>query len=128
MKSATQSDPQISPDNLLGRAYAAFNARDIEAVLAVRHPDVVWPNGMEGGIVLGHAGVRDYWMWRVVDPHVEPVRFVIEANGRVAVEVRQGVCDFAGNVLKDSAVEHVYRFESGLTKAMEIREFDERKA
>ena len=36
----------------------AFNARDIEAVLAVTHVDVDWPNGMEGGRVLGHDEER----------------------------------------------------------------------
>jgi ketosteroid isomerase-like protein len=34
---------------VLRRAYAAFNARDIEVVLSSMHQDVEWPNGMEGG-------------------------------------------------------------------------------
>ena len=46
--------------DLLTRTYAAFNARDVDAVLAVMHSDVDWPNGMEGGRVRGHAGMRDY--------------------------------------------------------------------
>jgi hypothetical protein len=44
---------------LLTRAYTAFNARDIDAVLSLMHPDVDWPNAWEGGRVVGHAGVRD---------------------------------------------------------------------
>ena len=36
-------------ENLLRRAYAAFNAHDIDGALALMHPDVDWPNGMEGG-------------------------------------------------------------------------------
>ena len=58
------------------KAYAAFNVRDIDAVLAVMHADVDWPNGMEGGRVHGHHGVRDYWtrQWGMIDPHVEPMR------------------------------------------------------
>jgi hypothetical protein len=69
-------DQPISGDvrELLSRAYAAFNARDIEAVLSMMHPDVEWPNGMEGGYVYGHNGVRAYWtrQWRLIDPLVEP--------------------------------------------------------
>ncbi len=34
---------------LLTAAYAAFNQRQIEVVLAMMHSDVDWPNGMEGG-------------------------------------------------------------------------------
>jgi ketosteroid isomerase-like protein len=40
-------------DNLLREAYQAFNARDIDAVLAVLHPNVVWANGMGGRYVHG---------------------------------------------------------------------------
>lgn len=47
-------------DDLLCKAYHAFNARDLDIVLAVLHPNVVWANGMEGGYVCGHDGVRDY--------------------------------------------------------------------
>jgi hypothetical protein len=25
------------------------------------HPEVDWPNAWEGGRVVGHAAVRDYW-------------------------------------------------------------------
>jgi ketosteroid isomerase-like protein len=33
---------------ILAAAYAASNARDIDAVTAFMHPNVEWPNGMEG--------------------------------------------------------------------------------
>ena len=48
-------------EHLIRQAYAAFNARKIDAALALMCSDVVWPNGMEGGVVLGHAGIREYW-------------------------------------------------------------------
>ena len=85
---------------VLERTYAAFNARDIDTVLAVMHPDVDWPNGMEGGRVLGHAAVRAYWVrqWALIDPRVEPRGFTVEADGRVAVAVHQVVRDLAGTV------------------------------
>src|SRR5688572_22806853 len=65
--------------DLLTTAYAAFNARDVERALATMHPDVAWPNGMEGGYVHGHDGVRESWIrqWRRIDPHVRP-----RAHGR----------------------------------------------
>ena len=36
----------MNVEDLLRKTHAAFNARDIEAVLAVMQPDVDWPNGM----------------------------------------------------------------------------------
>ena len=110
-------------ETVLERTYAAFNARDIDTVLVVMHPDVIWPNGMEGGTVVGHAAVRAYWtrQWTLIDPRVEPRGFAVEADGRVAVTVHQVVRDLAGIVLKEATVQHVYAFEDDLIKSMEIR-------
>src|SRR5580765_8342660 len=103
----------MAEETVLERTYAAFNARDIDTVLVVMHPDVIWPNGMEGGTVVGHAAVRAYWtrQWAVIDPRVEPRGFTTEADGRVAVAVHQVVRDLAGTVLKEAAVQHVYTLD-----------------
>jgi ketosteroid isomerase-like protein len=45
---------------LLAAAHQAFNARDFEAVLAMLHPDVDWPNRIEGGRIPGRDNVREY--------------------------------------------------------------------
>jgi hypothetical protein len=109
--------------SLLESAYAAFNARDIDAALSAMHPDVDWANGMEGGRVHGHAAVRDYWtrQWTMIDPHVDPVGFSSDAAGRIVVDVHQVVRDLGGAVIADQMVQHVYTIEDGLVRRMEIR-------
>jgi len=94
---------------LLERAHAAFNARDLEAALATMDADAVWLNGMEGGYVHGHSGVRDYWLRQrsLIDPHVEPVRFAADSNARSAVQVRQVVRSLADDILQEQTVQHV---------------------
>ena len=111
------------PSETLIDAYAAFNARDIDAALATMNPDVDWPNGMEGGYVHGHGAVREYWtrQWAMIDPHVEPLRFEVDADERIVVDVHQVVRDLAGNVKADQIVQHVYRMRDGLITGMEIR-------
>jgi hypothetical protein len=111
-------------EELLSGAYAAFNARDIERALVLMHPDVDWPNGMEGGRVRGHDEVREYWtrQFGLIDSHVWPERFEELDDGRVAVEVHQVVRDLDGAELSDTHVRHVYSFREGLVAAMEIRE------
>src|SRR5512142_3269599 len=52
-------DSIMTNEELLTGTYAAFNARNIDQVLAVMDPDVDWPNGMEGGRVRGQSAVRD---------------------------------------------------------------------
>ena len=115
---------ETSAVKLLQRAYAAFNARDVDGALATMRPDVVWPNGMEGGTVHGHDGVRAYWtrQWGMVDPHVEPKTFHVDSDGRIVVGVYQVVRDLSGKVLLDRMVEHVYTLKDGLIQSMDIRE------
>jgi len=114
----------LTPTELLKRAYAAFNARDLESALTTMTPDVVWPNGMEGGVVHGHEGVRAYWtrQWGMINPHVNPLSFDKDEAGRIAVAVHQVVKDLSGNVLVDRMVEHVYTLRDGLIQSMDIRE------
>jgi ketosteroid isomerase-like protein len=109
---------------VVAAAYRFFNARDLESVLELMSEDVDWPNGMEGGRVHGHAGVRDYWtrQWSMIDPHVEPVAFETKQDGRIVVTVHQVVRELGGKLLLDQQVEHVYMVEDGLIQSMEIRE------
>jgi hypothetical protein len=109
--------------DLLLTAYASFNARDIDAVLETMCSDVDWPNGMEGGRVHGHSGVREYWtrQWGLLDPHVEPVAFSSDERGRTVVDVHQTVRDLNGNIIVDQTVQHIYRIQNGLIESMEIR-------
>jgi hypothetical protein len=108
---------------LLERAYAAFNARDIDGALKTMHPGVAWPNGMDGGTVYGHGGVREYWsrQWTMIDPHVDPLRFTVDDQGRTVVAVHQVVRDLAGKVVSDQTVEHIYVIENELIRSMHIR-------
>jgi hypothetical protein len=106
---------------LLG-AYRDFNARRLEAVLARMCPDVVWPNGMEGGYVYGHEGVRQYWtrQWAMIDPHVEPLEIKPDDRGRFVVEVHQVVRDREGKLLLDTIVHHAYTICDSLIAQMDI--------
>jgi hypothetical protein len=111
-------------EQLLRRAYEAFNRRDIDAALAHMHPDVDWPNAIEGRREHGHDAVRRYWagQFREIDPHVEPRGFTTDSADRVVVDVHQLVRDNDGNLLADQQVQHVYSIRDGLIERMEIRE------
>lgn len=113
--------------NLLTKTYADFNARDIDAVLAVMHPDIAWANGMESGHVHGHEAVREYWtcQWKLVDPHVEPKGFQLDERGRTVVGVHQVVRNLDGNTIADRMVQHIYAIENDLIQRMDIREHED---
>lgn len=111
--------PQIE---LLRAAYAAFNARDIDAALALMTPDVAWPRAFKGGFVQGPEEVRAYWVeqWSEINPHVEPVAFHPENADQILVDVHQVVHDMAGTVLADEHVGHRFTIDHGLIQIMEV--------
>jgi hypothetical protein len=117
-----QPAPEIQ---LLHAAYAAFNARDIDAVLALMTPDVAWSRAFKGGFVHGLEEVRAYWteQWSEIAPCVEPMDFLLEDDGRVLVEVHLVVRDLAGAILVDERVGHCFTIEQGLIQSMEICSF-----
>ena len=109
-------------EQFLRDVYVAFNARDIDAVIAALHPDVDWPNAWEGGRLHGHAAVRDYWtrQFEAIDGRVEPQAFATTDDGRIAVEVHQVVRSPTGELLADRTVTHVYALRDGLVERMDV--------
>jgi hypothetical protein len=109
------------------QAYSDFNKRDINAVLAVMHPEVEWANGVERGYVHGHDAVRGYLLDSPIEfsfPHVEPQAFQLDENQRTIIDVHQVVCDLEGNILVDQIVQHLYMFENELIRRIDVQELE----
>jgi hypothetical protein len=107
---------------IIGKAYSAFNKRDIDGVLALMTQNVSWPKASEGGKVVGKEEIRAYWtrQWGEFDPHVEPLAMTEEDGGKIRVRVHQLVKSLRGDVLSDSEVLHVFTVKSGLIVAMDL--------
>jgi hypothetical protein len=110
--------------DLISACYAAFNARELDAALAHCHPDVDWPDAIDGGRLRGHDAVRRYWMrqFETIDPRVEPESVSEDEQGRTVVDVHQVVRDRGGGVIADEHVQHVYTIRAGLIARMDIAE------
>jgi hypothetical protein len=113
-------------ETLISKAYAAFNLRDIDGVLATMSEGVSWPRASEGGRAVGKEEIRGYWtrQWKEFDPHVEPIEIIDNAQGTVEVKVHQLVKSLEGNVLADGEVWHIYTIANGLIERMDIKESD----
>jgi len=120
------NEEMLKNQELIKNAYAAFNARDIDAILQVMHPKVKWPKAWEGGYANGHDEVRDYWerQWKEINPNVTPVGFHERENGTLEVEVAQLVKDLKGNILFDGKVLHIYVINDGLLQQMDIEQYN----
>ena len=109
-------------NNLFQDLYKNFNDRKIDLVISRMTDNVKWANGMEGGYVHGHDAVKDYWtrQFTMVSSNVSPLE--IEAgNDIVKIKVHQVVHDTHGNLLVDQIIHHIYTFEDGLIRTMEIQ-------
>ena len=108
--------------DLIEKAYAAFNARDIDTALSTMHPEVQWPKAFEGGYVSGHNEIREYWtrQWTEIDPNVLPIGFNERQDRSLEISVHQKVKDLQGNVIFDGIVKHVYTLKDGLLRRMDI--------
>lgn len=102
--------------------YAAFNARDVDAVLAFMGATVEWPKAFEGGYVRGPDAIRGYWhrQWNEISPTVTPVSTTVLPDGRVDVEVDQVVRSLDGALLDKRTVHHVYTFDADCIVRMDV--------
>lgn len=109
-------------EDLINKAYAGFNDRNIDSALSTMHPDVEWPKAFEGGYVKGHDAIREYWtrQWTEINPIVKPLRMVEFQDGRLEIAVQQTVKDLEDNVIFDGIVKHIYTLEDGLLRKMDI--------
>ncbi len=109
-------------NDLIKKAYLAFNTRNIDAALSAFHADVQWPKAFEGGYVTGHEDIRAYWtrQWSEIDPKVDPTAINERPNGTFEVTVHQIVKDLQGNLIFDGTVKHIYTLADGLLRRMDI--------
>ena len=109
-------------EDLINKAYAAFNRRDIKTALSTMHQDVQWPKAFEGGYVAGHDEIAKYWtrQWTEINPTVEPVNINERPDGKLEISVHQIVKDLQDNLIFDGMVRHIYTLEDGLLRRMDI--------
>lgn len=109
-------------EETIHKAYTAFNERNIDNALSTMQPNVQWSKAWEGGYISGHDEIKEYWtrQWTEINPNVEPVGFNKRENGSLEVKVHQNVKDLHGNLMFDGLVKHVYTFQDGLIKTMDI--------
>jgi hypothetical protein len=114
-------------ENTIRKAYAAFNERNIDKTLSTMQPDVQWSKAWEGGYISEHNEIMHYWtrQWTEINPKVEPICFSERENGSLEVTVHQIVKDLQGNLMFDGIVKHVYTFQDGLIKTMDIELIDQ---
>lgn len=112
-----------SVNNLFQELYKKFNDRKIDMVISKMTDDIKWANGMDGGFVYGHNGVRDYWtrQFTMVNSKVTPLQ-IDEENDVVKIKVHQVVRDLNGELLADEIVFHYFHLQNNKIAEFNIGE------
>jgi hypothetical protein len=109
-------------EDLLRRAYSLFNARDVDALLAMMTDDIEWPDVANGVVLHDKDAIRSYWegQFAVADPRVEPTELIPAGKDMIAVVDHQ-VLDRQGEPLTPpTVVFHRYSFEGDLVRRMVV--------
>jgi len=103
--------------------YKDFNDRNIDLVISKMTDNVKWANGMDGGYVYGHDGVREYWnrQFKLVSSKVTPLTIVME-HEVVKISVHQVVHDLNGILLAEEWVVHYFHLQNNKIAAFDIGE------
>jgi NAD(P)-dependent dehydrogenase (short-subunit alcohol dehydrogenase family) len=109
-------------EDLVRRAYSAFNNRDVDTGVALMDPEVDWPDASDGGYVHGREQVRRHWreQFSRVDPRIDVADVRQTRDGRVEARVRQIVRDREGGVLADHRLVHVFTVDHDRIKRMDV--------
>jgi ketosteroid isomerase-like protein len=109
--------------------YDAFNRKDVRTALDAAHPDVNWPNGLEGTRVTGLEQVAEYIerQLRVIDLRFDVLSIHEDDQhpGAVVARVHQ-VISFQsdGAVLADEVEEHIFWLRDGRIISIDARDRD----
>jgi uncharacterized protein len=105
--------------------YAAFNRGDIEASLAVLHPEIEWHTyivpGPGGGTYHGHDGVRELWSdaRRIFGDFKNVPERLFDTGEHVVAFVRvEGVGRESGAPV-EARIAHLYGFRDGKVSCVE---------
>lgn len=114
----------MNHQSLIRQAYAAFNVRDIPALLAMLHPQVRWAKTQQGDYLTGPGAVVERWqaLWQEIDVHDEPTAIRELTDGRLEVAVDQVKKDKQGNTISEGPLTVTYAFREGLIQQMDFEQ------
>jgi len=108
----------VAGADVVGKAYEALNARDVDGLLALLHEDVEWvnaPDAVEPGIRRGHDGFRTAVesVWTTFGDFTYALGTVEEAGARVLVQANLRAAGRAGRTEVREQRHHVWTVRAG---------------
>jgi ketosteroid isomerase-like protein len=106
---------------LLLRFYKALDVKDVDAVMALLHPDADFPNQLDGTRLHGAAAVRAYYVraFGLITAESTPTAFHPRPDGTMEVRVHHHVTSLEGALWHDGPVDYSFDFRDGLISRLD---------
>ncbi len=101
---------------LILRFYKALDAKDVDAVMALVHPDADLPDQLDGARLQGAAAIRAYYQraFGMIIAESTPVTFQDGPDDSLDVRVHHHVTSLEGGLWADEPSDYRFLFRDGL--------------
>jgi hypothetical protein len=114
----------VRHEEFLRLFYERLNAGDVDGMLAMLHPDVIWASHLEGSYIRGRHKVRRYWgRHRTIDVVIEPLHFSNGPDGETVVRVRSSVREADGSLIAEGISDHIFEIQDGLILGFDFHQY-----
>ncbi len=109
--------------DLIVRYYDALAHRDLEAVMAVMHPEAAFADFLEGGQVSGRAAVKAFfqYMFDTLAPDFDLLGLAVQPDGRIRADMQVATHDRSGHIWSDTRSYALYAVVDGLIHDIELQ-------
>ena len=113
---------KLANEQVLRRAYNAYNSQDSDTLLTLVSEDVDWPNGRAR--IHGKSELRAYWVeqWTRIRTHDELVSIKETEPDQYIVRISQMVRSLDGSIVSRGEFDHIHEIRNGSIVRMDIRE------
>ena len=110
-------------EDLIFRYHEAVGRRDIEAVMALMHPQARFEDFLEGGEITGSTVVRAFYerLFDTLAPELDVIAITIQPDGRMRADIQVATHDRSGHVWSDTRSYALYAVVEGLIHGIELQ-------
>jgi len=112
-----------SETDLIVRYYEALARRDVEAVMAMTHPQAAFGDFLEGGDLTGSAAIRAFYrrLFDTLAPDFDLITVIAQPDGRMRAEMQVATHDSSGHLWSDTRSYALYDLLDGLIHSIELQ-------
>ena len=109
--------------DVITRYHDAVGRRDLEAVMAVMHPQARFTDFLDGGEISGSDAIRAFYqqLFGTLAPDLDVIAITSQPDGRLRADLQVATHDRSGHVWSDTRSYALYALVDGLIHGIELQ-------